>query len=451
MTIHFIGIGGIGVSSLAQYYLSEGHKVSGSDLTNSEITEFLQKRGAEIKIGEHSEKNLPKDTDLVIYSSAVKADNPELKKAKEIGVKTLTYPQALGKLTKKYFTIAVSGTHGKSTVTAMISLILIKAGFDPTVILGTKLREFNNTNFRKGKSKYLVIEADEWKAAFLNYWPKIIILTNIEKEHLDYYKNLNHILKTYKQYISHLPRNGVLIINGEDKNIQKIIFNSQIPILKQISIYNFQSLKKGIGDNLKKVLQVPGYHNILNAFAAIQTARILGIKDNVALEALSEYEGAWRRFEQKEIEIKNQLKKITLISDYGHHPTEVKATVQAAKERFSDKKIIVVFQPHQYQRTFYLFKEFVKTFQNIMKNPSNIKQIIITDIFDVAGRESSSIKKRIDSKKLVKTIEREEVIYLNRTEVINHLKNQLKGEEAVLIIGAGDIYKLVEELSTALT
>ncbi len=230
MKIHFIGIGGIGVSALAQYYLSQGAEVSGSDLVASEITGFLRKKGAKIFIGKHRVQNLPNDADLVIYSPAVKKDNSELKQIKHLTPNTqhpkiMSYPQALGELTKQYFTIAVSGTHGKSTTTAMISLILEKAGFDPTVVVGTKLKEFGNSNFRMGKGKYLVIEADEWNASFLNYWPKIIVLTNIEREHLDYYKDLDHILKTFGEYVGHLTKERFLVANKEDRNISTIIFN----------------------------------------------------------------------------------------------------------------------------------------------------------------------------------------------------------------------------------
>ena len=196
---------------MARYYLAKGHKVSGSDLASSEITEALEKLGAKISIGKNITK---KDADLIIYSPAVKVGDPISN--------FMSYPEALGELTKQYFTIAVSGTHGKSTTTALISLILIKAGFDPTVIIGTKLKEFGDSNFRAGKSKYLVIEADEHMASFLNYWPKIIILTNIEADHLDYYKNLKNYISSFKKYVRHLPKDGVLVANGDDKNISKI-------------------------------------------------------------------------------------------------------------------------------------------------------------------------------------------------------------------------------------
>jgi len=287
MKIHFIGIGGIGVSALAQYYLAKRHQVSGSDLASSEIIELLKKKGAKILTGKHQAKNLPKNADLVVYSPAVQLDNSELIEAKKCRIKCQSYPEALGELTKQYYTIAISGTHGKSTVVAMIGLILAKAGLDPTVILGTKLKEFGNSNFRMGKSKYLVIEADEWQASFLNYWPKIIVLTNIEREHLDYYKNLKDILRTYKEFISHLPKEGIVVTSKNLKGTEK----------------------------LRKILKVPGKHNLSNALLALKTARVLKIPDKISFKALSEYKGAWRRFEEKEFQVSSfKLSVITLIT-----------------------------------------------------------------------------------------------------------------------------------------
>ena len=433
MNIHFIGIGGIGVSALAQYYLSNGHKIRGLDLVSSETTELLKKKGIKIIIGEHKTENLSKNTDLVIYSPAVSKNNPELKIAQKNKIKCQSYPEALGELTKKYFTIAISGTHGKSTTTAMTALILIKAGLDPTVILGTKLKEFGNSNFRKGQSKYLIIEADEWKASFLNYFPKIIALTNIEKEHLDYYKDINHILRTYQEYISHLPEKAILIINKKDKNI------SQLKKTK-LKIKDYSSQQKQI-KQLKKILKVSGEHNVLNASTALTIAQALKISDQTSFRALSEYKGAWRRFEEKSFKIKNL--KFKIISDYAHHPTEINATLKAARERFPHEKIWCVFQPHQYQRTFYLFEDFVKTFKQAI-DKLNINKIIITDIYDVAGREKGNIKNKINSEKLVKEINKSSVIYLPKEKIINYLKKNVKGKEIIMIMGAGDIYKIIE-------
>jgi len=443
MKIHFIGIGGIGVSALAQYYLAKGHKVSGSDLAHSEITDFLEKKGVKLL------NKTPREVDLVVYSPAVKPDKIK-------GVKLLSYPQALGELTKKYFTIAVSGTHGKSTTCAMVSLILIKAGLDPTVIIGTKLKEFNGSNFRIGESDYLVIEADEWQASFLNYWPKIIVLTNIEREHLDYYKNLEHILKTYRKYVSHLPKDGILIVNGDDKNIQKLLKSKiQSPNVKsnpkskcQIEKY---SLKQKEAKKLREILKVPGEHNIYNALAALALARVLEISDKISFKALSQYKGVWRRFEIKRGEIDN--KKFTIISDYAHHPTEVKATLEAVRQKFPSKKIWCIFQPHQYQRTFYLFNDFVRVFSGVLRRTQDklpIDKLIITDIYDVAGREKKEIKKKINSEKLIKKINKPEALYLPREKIKSYLRRNLRSGEVVIIMGAGDIYKLAEGFSTAL-
>jgi len=415
--VHFIGIGGIGVSALAQYYLEKGYKVSGSDLVSSEITEALKKKGAKIFIGKHKAKNLPKDTDLVIYSPAVPKNNPELKKAiyrTPTPIDSLSYPEALGRLTKKYFTIAVSGTHGKSTTASMIGLLLVKAGLDPTIIVGTKLKEFGDSNCRMGKSKYLVIEADEHMASFLNYWPKIIVIINIEADHLDYYRNLRNLKKAFNEFVSHLPKDGVLITN---KSVDKKAF-----------------------PKLKKILKVPGVHNIYNASLALAVARVLKIPDKVSFKALSEYKGSWRRFE---ITKTLDPKPCTLVSDYAHHPTEIKVTLKAAREKYPKKKIWCVYQPHQYQRTYYLFNDFVKVFK---KAPVN--KLIITDIYDVAGREEKEIEKKIRSEKLIKTIKKPWAIYLKKDEILDHLKKNLKGGEIVIIMGAGDIYELSLKLKT---
>jgi len=452
MKIHFIGIGGIGVSALAQFFLSIGHEVSGSDLVSSEITEALEKKGVIMFLGKHKKANVKKDISLVIFSPAVRKENPELKEARKGKILIQSYPQALGELTKKYFTIAVSGSHGKSTTTAMLSLILIKTGLNPTVILGTKLKEFGDSNFRLGgfpkseicnlKSKILLIEADEHFASFLNYWPKMIVLTNIEREHLDFYKNLNNILKTYKKYVSHLGKDGILVLNQDDKNIPKVLSpNFKFPIKKF-------SLKQKEAKKLKKILKVPGDHNIYNALAALTVARTLKISDKISFKALSEYKGAWRRFEIIKIKLTNKLepRTCTLISDYGHHPTKVRVTLKAAREKFKNKKIWLVFQPHQYQRTYYLFDDFVKVLKNALRPAQGkppVDNLIITDIFDVAGREEKIIKNKVSSEKLVRAINDKKTVYVPSIEkTFNYLKKNLKGGEVVIIMGAGDIYKL---------
>jgi UDP-N-acetylmuramate--alanine ligase len=457
MKLHFIGIGGIGVSALARYYLAQGHEVSGSDLASSEITKALEKLGAKVFIGKHKAENLPKDVDLVIYSPAVTEDNPELKKAKKLKIKCQSYPQALGELTKDHFTIAVCGSHGKSTVAGMIGLILTKAGLNPTVILGTKLREFGDSNFRMGGpvkigqrttsseqfseqrttniEQFLVIEADEYKESFLNYWPKIIVLLNIEYDHPDYFKNLRHYILVFKKFVSHLPKDGILIANKDDKNIE--LLNSKFKIQKskvKFKIQNY-SLKQKETKKLKKILKIPGEFNVSNALAALKVARVLKIPDKISFKVLSQFKGTWRRFDERSLKIKNL--KLKIINDYGHHPTQVKVTLKAAREKYKNKKIWCIFQPHQYQRTYYLFDDFVKVFKN---HP--IDKVIITDIYTVSGRESKEIMKKVNAQKLVEAINKENVIYLPKEKIINYLKKNLRGGEVVIIMGAGDIYNL---------
>jgi len=437
MKVHFIGIGGIGVSALARYYLAKGNIISGSDLISSEITRALEKLGAKIFIGPHKATSLTPNVKKVIYSVAVQPTNPELKKAQKLGIQIQSYPQALGELTKKYFTIAVCGAHGKGTTTAMISLILIKAGLDPTVIIGTKLREFGDSNCRVGESKYLVIEADEYAGAFLNYWPKMIVLTNIDKEHLDYYKDLNHVIKTFGEFVSHLPKKGILVTNKDNKSVKKLINTIFSTAVKNVVWY---SLKQKEADKIGKILKIPGKHNVSNALAALAVARALKIPDKISFDALSEYKGAWRRFEIKRMKLPTSY---TLISDYAHHPTEIKATIAGAKEKFKKKKIWVVFQPHQYQRTYYLFDEFKKAFDLA-------DEIILTKIYSVVGREKKEITKKVSSEKLAKAIQErgKKVHFVKDFEKIpQFLKRRINPGDIVLIMGAGSIYKIVEKFS----
>ncbi len=458
MKIHFIGIGGIGMSSLAQYYFENGHEISGSDLAESEVTDSLAqlsgptplsgvaRKGIKIIIGNNPE-NIQKDFDAVVYSPAVKPSNPEFKKAKELGIKLKSYPEALGELTKEYFTIAVSGSHGKSTTTAILGLVLIKAGLDPTVIVGTRLKEFGNSNFRIGKSKYLVIEACEYDGSFLNYSPKIVVVTNVDKEHLDYFKTFANVKKTFKDFIvaqlsGPTPPSGVrlqLVANNDDIHLGRIVKSIKS---QQLNVTKY-SLRQKEAAKLKKIMQIPGRHNVSNALAVLATARILGVSDETTFKAISEYKGSWRRFEIFE------RKNYTVVSDYGHHPNEVLATLKAAREKYPKRKIWLIFQPHQYQRTFYLFKDFVKVFRQATASAKDsdsqrkIDQIIITDIYDVAGREEQKINQSVSAEKLVQKIARKNVNYMPIDTAEKFVKENIKSGEVLLIMGAGNIYKLV--------
>jgi len=455
MKIHFVGIGGIGVSALAKYYLAKGWEVSGCDLVSSEITEQLKNMGAKIRIGPPKKSCVPANVATIVYSPAVPKTNPEIQKSKS-KIQKLSYPEALGELTKTHYTIAVSGTHGKSTTTAMIGLLLAKAGLDPTVIVGTKLKEFGDSNCRVGKSKYLVIEADEHFASFLNYWPKMIVLTTVEADHLDYWKTLQNLLRGFQKYISHLPQNGVLVANGEDPNIKKILNSVNITVVKNTLLF---SRKQNEAKLLRKVLKIPGEHNVSNALAALTVARVLGIPDKISFRALGAYRGSWRRFEIFDSKIKNL--KFKIVSDYGHHPTEIKVTVEAARSKWpfdaaqGKPELWLVFQPHQYARTYYLWDDFVKVLSNL-----SVDKLIITDIYDVAGREGKRIKKLVSSAKLVKVITSEykgdrhdiPILYIPTIrQVREYLVNNLRGGEVVMVMGAGDIYNLTLRLRSGYT
>ena len=414
MKIHFVGLGGIGASSLARHFFQAGHSVSGSDISGKSIDE----KGISYFKG-HSGTHIPEDADLVIYSPAVDEKNVEVVKAKELGIKVQSYPEALGELAKNYYTVAVSGTHGKSTTTSMLSLIMIKAGLDPTVIVGTKLKEFKDSNYRKGESKYLLIEADEFKASFLSYEPELCVLTNIEEDHLDYYKDLDHIMDTFKKY---LQKAGKIVANRDDKNTSNLLKG-----FKNVTWY---------GSRMQKpVLSVPGKHNIYNALAALTASKELKVKRSVALDALKRFKGSWRRFEEKNIVLKSG-KKVTIINDYAHHPTEVNATIEAAREKYSKKKIVAVFQPHQYDRSYKLFDKF-----QLVLSALPVDLLFITDIFTVSGRESEGIKEKVNAEMMSDAVE--QATYSgNLSETAKKLLQDLQGNEVVVIMGAGDISRI---------
>lgn len=419
--VHFIGIGGIGISALARYFLALGWKVSGSDVSASEITAALEKEGALISIG-HDETNIPRRTELIIYSAAVKKDNPERKIAKELKIKTLSYAQALGRLTKNYFTIAVSGAHGKSTTTALISLILMRAGLDPTVIIGTKLRELSGLNFRSGRSRYLVLEADEWNRSFHNYFPKIAILTNIDKEHLDTYKNFQGVVAGFKRYLKNLRKDGILIANWGDKALRRLAESVAKRGIKVI-FFNHGRFKKHL-------LGIPGVHNQLNAEAAWIAAKHLAVKRPLVEQVFKNYTGAWRRLEK--LNSPFSMSRVTFYTDYAHHPTEIKATIQALREKYPSRELICVFQPHHEGRLEKLFKDFIPAFDGA-------DVVVLTPVYRVSGRE---YKSGLGSFELAQKIKekKERTFYAeNLTSVMKIVSRYLDYGPVVVFMSAGDL------------
>ena len=417
---HFAGIGGIGVSAIARMMLAEGKIVGGSDTSDSAIIDELRKLGAKIFLG-HNADNVAEDVDLLVYTPALTADNPELKKAVELGIPTLSYPEMLGLISKDKYTIAVSGAHGKTTTTAMIAKILIDAGLDPTVIVGSLLKD-QGSNFVAGKSEYFVVEACEYKKSFLNLNPKIIVITNIDNDHLDYYGNLENVKKAFGEFAAKLPKEGYLVCDPNDENLKDIIKEAKFKIIDYTKVNNNFSLK------------IPGEHNIKNAQAAIVAAEILGVDSKKAENSLESFEGTWRRFEFKG-ETKNG---VLVYDDYGHHPTEIKATLKGAREFFGGKKIWCVFQPHLYSRTKLLLNDFGKSF-------SYADEIILADIYAAREPKDEGINSKMLAEEIIKNGGKAR--YMESFDKITGflVENSKKGD-VVITTGAGDIYKIGENL-----
>jgi len=478
--IHFIGIGGIGVSAMAKLMLELNKKVTGSDLIDSEIIQQLKARGAKCFIGKHQAENVKKDFDLVIYSNAIPKNNLEIKQIVKLEIPCLSYPEFLGEFMKNKFPIIVSGTHGKSTTTAMLATILIEAGLDPTVIVGTKLnlsstfqqgfkpyqknlfktppfsqqaeessgmvQDLFKGNERLGKSKYIVVEGDEYKEAFLNYTPKGLIINNIEADHLDYYKNLKNIISAFRKLIKKVPTHGVLVARADCENVKNVIKSAKCKVItfgiRKGDFLATHIIKHGEltrfaikgPEAFDLALRVPGVHNALNALASTIMALALGIRQETIQKALLKYRGIWRRFE-----IKGEQKGITVIDDYAHHPTEIKATLITARQYFLDKKIWCVFQPHNRNRTIKLFKDFVHAF-------SDCDKLVLTEIYDVAGREHGEKISSLDLVKAIKKLKKDVTFIKDLKDITPYLIKKAKTGDVIITMGAGDITKVSDEL-----
>ncbi len=469
--IYFIGIGGISVSAAADLFLHFKKQVLGSDSLESEITKkFKYKKGIDVFI-EHNPQNIKSDIDLVIYSDAVPFDNPERVRARELSIPEMSVFKFWGEYSKNKKVIAISGTNGKSTTTAMIGHILVEAGLDPTVVVGTKVLDWDS-NIRVGGSDILVIESDEYAGHMHEINPFIAVITNISEDHLDYYKDLDDIVNNFSKWLSNIKESGGVVINDKDDASMRVKVSS--PNLVFFGGKTFNSIRASgvveltlengwdgevrfnIVDNNKDYglvsLRLPGRYNIENALAAFRAACLLKIPPKKILKSLSSFKGTWRRFE-----IVGFYKKSMVVSDYGHHPSAVKAVLLAARSWYTNKKIVLVFQPHHHNRTKKLFKDFVKCFDQA-------DELIVSEIYDVVGRENMEDQK-ISSKDLVEAIkihldEFENKNFLNSktslcrapkllSKKVHYAENLLKAEETakesimegdvLIFMGAGDI------------
>ncbi len=445
--IYFIGIGGISMSGLAEILLEKGFRVSGSDLKPSPLTLALEKNHAVVFYGQKA-SNLANDIDVVVYTSAIHADNPEFAAMKERHLPSLTRAELLGQMMQNYETpIAISGTHGKTTTTSMISEILLVGNCDPTLSIGGILKAIGG-NIRIGKSKYFVTEACEYTNSFLSFFPKIGIILNIEEDHLDFFKDIQDIRNSFHQFAALLPEDGTLIINSDIENYTEITNGLKCRIITYGSSPDSDYSCSGIrydelahptflldrkGKNSRTFsLMIPGEHNVYNAMAAIALADLLNIDDSTIQKAFSCFSGTDRRYEYK-----GKVNGITIIDDYAHHPTEITATLKAAAN-YPHKSLWCIFQPHTYTRTKAFLPEFAKAL-------SLADHVVLADIY--AARETDTLG--ISSQDLQEEILRTggQCTYLPSFEAIGKfiLENCINGD-LLITMGAGDVVKIGENL-----
>ena len=440
--IHFIGIGGSGMNGIAQVLLNLGFNVTGSDLRETQTVKNLKEMGAKITIG-HKPENVI-GADVVVYSSAVKEDNPEIKKARELGIPTIPRGEMLAELMRFKYGIAIAGSHGKTTTTSMVGYILGKTGFDPTVVIGGKLEAYGS-NAKLGRGEFMVTESDESDGSFLRLTPTIVSINNIDLEHLGFYKDLDDIKNAFIEFANKVPFYGAVAVNIDDANLQSILDRIEKKVIK----FGFSEKADVKAKNLELVngtyrfevedygqihLSIPGKHNVYNALAAISISLELGVPFCVIKESLENFKNASRRFEIKH---RNDL---IVIDDYAHHPTELQATINAAKDMFPDKRLVAVFQPHRYSRLSSLFNEFVDSFEK--PDVTVITELYSAGEEPVPGIDGETLAQKVRNKY------QKEVFYggtISETEKL--LKNIIKKGDVVLVMGAGNITSLSDSIT----
>lgn len=445
--VHFMGIGGISMSSLAELLLSKGFTISGSDGRASELTDLLEQKGAIVRIGQRA-ANITDDIDLVVYTAAIHPDNPEFVAAKEHQLPMMTRAELLGQIMKFYqLPIAVSGTHGKTTTTSMLSEILLQADTDPTLSIGGILKSIGG-NYRIGGDKYFVFEACEYTNSFLSFFPKISIILNIDADHLDFFKDLDDIRASFRKFAQILPADGTLIISSDIPDLQEITKDLPCRIITfgkdPSSDYTAEDItyddyahasftcRRPDGSTMQVTLHVPGEHNIYNALSAIAAADLLEIPQEETVRALAHFGGTDRRFEYK-----GTIGKVTVIDDYAHHPTEISATLHAA-QNYPHQQIWCVFQPHTYSRTKALMTDFAKAL-------SLADHVVLADIYAARETDTLGISSRTLQEEIVKL--GGDCHYLPTfDEIENFLLENCTPGDLLITMGAGDVYKIGENL-----
>lgn len=464
-SVHLVGIGGINMSGVAKLLKRSSVTVTGSDTQASEATAELEKLSIKVTIGQDA-KNVPADCELVIYSSAVPELNPERAEARRRMIPQLTNFEFLGQWTQGKRTVLVTGTHGKSTTTAMLALMLEAAGKDPTVIIGSRVPSFPDGNFRSGSSQLVLIEGDEYAKHFLEFTPSAVIINNIELDHTDVFQDENAMIEAFRELLEKVLPDGIVVANADDRNVQTLIGKMRSSLeARNISILTFGfgshaslqimdhtvhtgeqvfSLRNQKGLMTRYRLTVPGRMNVMNVAGALTMASAMKIETEALQDAVESYHGIWRRFQ-----IMGEQEGVTVVSDYGHHPTAVTATLDAAKAFYPGRRIVLCFQPHHRNRTKHLFQDFVSCFDRA-------DALLLVEIYDVAGREADE-DSAVSSQDLLKSIyKRDEERNVSRplefaanpAGALELLKRWKRSGDLILVMGAGDIYKIADQIIT---
>lgn len=438
--VHFIGIGGIGMCGLAELLHNMGAHVTGSDASENTQTVRLKDMGIKVYKG-HDEDNLG-DCQVVVYSSAVKEDNPEFKAARKRKIPLIRRAEALAQMMNLKRGIAIAGTHGKTTTTSLTASIFLKAKFDPTIVVGGRLDVIKSTA-QLGQGEWLIAEADESDGSFTHLSPEIVIITNIDNDHLDYYKTFENLENAFLDFASRIPFYGCAIVCGDDKNLNRVFQqfgkrwisyglqpHNDFILSKTADHWDVHNDGKKVGELKPKM---PGQHNALNSLAAILAGMQAGIPFETAAAAVSDFGGVDRRFQHKA-----SIRGIDFYDDYGHHPTEVRAVLAGFKERFPQRRLVTVFQPHRYSRTQICWNDFLGCF----------KQTDVLYVLDIYAAGEAPIK-GLSSDKLVEQIDHPHKHYLSRQDdpQLNQVREFLKPGDILLTLGAGDISKLGEQLT----
>lgn len=448
MRYHLIGIGGIGMSAIAWLLLRRGFKVTGSDIKENKLISELRKQAVEIYIG-HAASNV-RGADVVVYSSAIKEDNPEFKEARSSGAMLLQRAQALAELMRDKTVITVTGSHGKTTTASLASLVLLEAGLSPSAAVGGILKNIEN-NACFGEGKFFVAEADESDGSFLCYSPDYSIITNIDREHLDYYKNFDAELSAFEKFMNKTAPAGCLFCCDDDASLKKLlgrykaryitfgltphadIYADKIEMKKLSCQFDCIYNNKFIG---RFSLALAGRHNISNSLAVIALGLELGISPDIINKAFAGFKGARRR-----IDIKFDNNKYLLIDDYAHHPTEIMATLAAVRNLKG--RVIAIFQPHRYTRTKLLLDEFARCF-------SQADEVIITDIYPASEHPIEGVSGKLVQEKIKEYSPDKQAIFLPKEEIAPYILNHLRQDDLILTLGAGDIVKIGDELAEGL-